>query len=182
MITTWNTIDLCFECYLGVVWIHRSPFVIVCSFCGGNTKVFRGIHFHVWDLNVVSFEGKVDGFLVVLPWDWHVLGDMFEEMLIQISRFVTFQAQILFVSCSSQLIWQSVMRLESAIIRLIELQLYLIDWRSNAVLLETNSFWNGLFKWLDIYVIRLNSHFMQIGCSFFMNDMIFLILVKRRVS
>ena len=74
------------------------------------------------------------------------------------------------------------MRLESAIIRLIELQLYLIDWRPNAVLLKTNSFRNGLFKWLDIYVIWLNSHFMQIGCSFFMNDMIFLILVKRRVS
>ena len=73
------------------------------------------------------------------------------------------------------------MRLESTIVRLVEFQLRSVDWGSDTILLEPNSFWNDFFERGDVEIIWLDPHLMHISWPFFMNNVVFLILIKRGI-
>lgn len=118
--TRGDSINLCIKSMHWVIRIKRGIPVKISLFSVSISNLFWGIKFHIGNLNVLSLVLVGDAVFVVLASSGHVLGDVLQQALVQVSGSVLFKREVLLVACTRQRRGQKVCHVKSIFIWLLE--------------------------------------------------------------
>lgn len=111
---------------------------------------------------------------------WHIQWYQTQQILIKISLNILFDFQILLILCVCPLLWQEIHHFKSIFIGSLKLKVLVVNRWSWSIFLKFEGFSNrsSFFEWRNVRIIWLNRHLMLVINSFFMHNVIILVLIK----